>query len=110
MWECVERIVTGPRSDPAHQSPNACSNSLVPMQRLFRLRQRCVRDLTDADALCPGGRADRDITGIAAGPALQLGIADLDQAAGWRHLVEIGNALSLGIAVVHQPRLAFERR
>src|SRR3954454_20233151 len=35
-------------------SPNACSGSFIPMQRLFRLRQRCVRDLADADALYRG--------------------------------------------------------
>src|SRR3954470_4580118 len=91
-------------------SPNACSGSFIPMQRLFRLWQRCVRDFADADALGPGGRANRDIAGIAAGSALELRIPDLNQAAGRRHLVEIGDALGLDIAVVHQPGLACERR
>src|SRR4051794_25973315 len=45
-------------------SPNTCSGSVVPPQWLFRVWQRCVRDFADADALCPGGRANRDISGI----------------------------------------------
>ena len=51
-----------------------------------------------------------DVAGVAAGAALELGVADRDQAAGLGHLVEVGDALGLGIAVVHQPVLALERR
>ncbi len=56
------------------------------------------------------GRADRDVARVAAEAALELRVADGDEAAGRRHLVEVRHALGLSIAVVHQPVLALERR
>src|SRR5262245_33424769 len=90
-------------------SPNAHAGRSVVVQRFFGFRQRRVL-WADRRAIGPVRRTDGYITRIATKPASELRIADNDERTGLRNLVEIGDAFSLRIAVMHQPLFALERR
>src|SRR4051794_33930229 len=79
------------------------------MERAAERRQRCVVT-ADLHALPCGRRAYRNVAGVAAEAASELRIADVDEAACGRHAGEVRDPLGLRVTVVHQPRLALERR
>src|SRR5437762_13292614 len=90
-------------------SPYARARTGIPVQRFRSFRQRRVGG-GYRRAVSPIGRADRDIARVAPGATLEFGVADRDEASGFGHLVEIGDALGLRVAVMHEPCFALERR
>src|SRR6185369_3082670 len=81
---------------------------IVPIQRPRLFQHRRVWDLTYADAELPIRRADRDETRVAAGSALELGVADSYQCPRFRHHIEIAYAFRLRVAVIQEPGFAFQ--
>src|SRR3954470_6173409 len=96
------------RGDSA--SADAVPELRVPVQALRVPRERPLEG-RDACALRGrAGRADGDVARVAAEAALELRVADVDEAADRRDALQVRDALGLRVAVVHQPRLALEGR
>src|SRR5690242_15715040 len=109
-----------PRVDTSGARHRTCPNGTVSADAVAELRAPVQplrvpgqRALRRRDARALRGRAggtDRDVPRIAAEAALELRIADVDEAADRRHALEVGDPLGLRVAVVHEPGLALERR
>src|SRR5262245_61852272 len=72
---------------PTTRSAHAVAEARVPVQRRRALRQRRV-PVGDPVARPRAGRADRDVPRVTAEAALELRIADRDEAARLRHALE----------------------
>src|SRR5262245_63080376 len=82
-----------PRSTaPGVSAANAHPEYGIPVQDIVVALQRGFGELTDADPVAPARWADGDEAGVAAHPAAELWVADLEQAPRGRDLVEVRHA------------------